>query len=282
VSMNYILILTQSYMSIIIPRLISDLNATTKSPTFLRASSFVLSRMVTSTEQARHLDLAINVITQTLHGPFKEGAESTSHSPSASARMLDSPESAIAAMVAFFANCDPSPSVFSSVLSPVVPALYSIVCVLREKKVVDPLLLDSANGLLASWGRVTDANECVEVLWTVIQDYDDTWRMNEAGYLMRSTEYVNSIHCIRAPRLTLKRASTMHKLAMFTPHSLRQAEEAGEFAVDANVMNLRPDPAAFVAFVKSTKRPNIASELFVLLLEAYQAERAASTDDPLK
>jgi hypothetical protein len=69
---------------------------------------------------------------------------------------------------------------------------------------------------------------------------------------------------------------------MFTPDSVRQAEEAGDFDVDANLLHLRPDPLAFVTYVKSIRRPDIASDLFVRLLESYQSSKVDNTSDPLR
>ena len=46
----------------------------------------------------------------------------------------------------------------------------------------------------------------------------------------------------------------MPQLSMFTPEELQRAEESGEFDLDANILNLSPDPAHFVAFLKSLAR----------------------------
>jgi hypothetical protein len=72
------------------------------------------------------------------------------------------------------------------------------------------------------------------------------------------------------------------KLSIFTPNSLLQADEAGDFDVNANLMDLRPDPTAFAAYIKSINRPDIASEIFVRLLEAYQLSKSLADDDPLQ
>ena len=69
---------------------------------------------------------------------------------------------------------------------------------------------------------------------------------------------------------------------MFTPEDLRNAEESGEFDFDANILNLRPDPAHFVTLLKSLDRSDIASELFVRLLEAYRECKYTADADPMR
>ena len=69
---------------------------------------------------------------------------------------------------------------------------------------------------------------------------------------------------------------------MFTPEDLKRAEEAGELDADANLFDLRPDPARFVRYLKSIERSDISSELFVRLLEAYREVKAQTDSDPLR
>jgi hypothetical protein len=71
-------------------------------------------------------------------------------------------------------------------------------------------------------------------------------------------------------------------LALFTPAELKRAEDAGELDVDANLMNLRPDPAIFVQYLKTIERPDITSEIFVRLLEGYHELKAAASSEPLR
>lgn len=62
-------------------------------------------------------------------------------------------------------------------------------------------------------------------------------------------------------------------LSLFTPSSLSQAEQAGAFDPDANILDLRPDPSIFVNYLNSLDRTDIASEIFVRLLEAYRENK---------
>jgi hypothetical protein len=71
-------------------------------------------------------------------------------------------------------------------------------------------------------------------------------------------------------------------LALFTPDDLKKAEENGGLDVDANFLGLRPDPTHFVELLKSLDRPDVASEVFVRLLEGYRDLKADSESDPLR
>lgn len=63
---------------------------------------------------------------------------------------------------------------------------------------------------------------------------------------------------------------------------MRKAEEAGEFDADANILHLRPDPVHFVRYLKSIDRPDVTSDIFVKLLEAYRGSKGTSDSDPMR
>ena len=71
-------------------------------------------------------------------------------------------------------------------------------------------------------------------------------------------------------------------LSLFTPESLKQAEDLGELDVDSNILGLKPDPVFFVRFVKALGRPDVSSDLFLKLLERYRELRGLSETDPLR
>lgn len=71
-------------------------------------------------------------------------------------------------------------------------------------------------------------------------------------------------------------------LSLFTPQSLQEAEEAGEFDADSNLLGLKPDPVRLVQFLKDLDRADVSSDLFVQLLEVYRNSRAQADADPLK
>jgi hypothetical protein len=91
------------------------------------------------------------------------------------------------------------------------------------------------------------------------------------------------VRCFSTPDFYLKsRQENDSSLALFTPDDLKKAEENGAFDVDANFLGLRPDPSHFFDILKSLDRPEVASEVFVRLLEGYRNLKADSESDPLK
>jgi hypothetical protein len=68
-------------------------------------------------------------------------------------------------------------------------------------------------------------------------------------------------------------------LSLLTPEDLRQADKED---FDLNLLNLRPDPSHLVQFLKSIDRPDISSELFVRVLEAYRSLKSKEESDPLR
>jgi len=72
------------------------------------------------------------------------------------------------------------------------------------------------------------------------------------------------------------------KLSVFTPEALEEAEKSGQLDVDSNLLDLRPDPAHFVGFLKTMNQPEIPSSLFVRLLEAYRGTKSDNDGDPLR
>jgi len=71
-------------------------------------------------------------------------------------------------------------------------------------------------------------------------------------------------------------------LSIFTPEVLEEAEKSGKFDIDSNLLDLRPDPAHFVGFLKAINRPEVSSSLFVRLLEAYRGVKSDGEGDPLR
>ena len=69
--------------------------------------------------------------------------------------------------------------------------------------------------------------------------------------------------------------SASTKLALLTPEDIGKEEIMGE-----NFLDLYPDPAHFVQYVKSLDRLDMASELFVRLLEAYHSVDTEQDTDP--
>lgn len=78
------------------------------------------------------------------------------------------------------------------------------------------------------------------------------------------------------------RPEKLSGLSLLTPADLRQANEGDEVNIDTNILNLYPDPMHFVRFLKEIDRPDISSDIFVKLLEAYRAHKAREEVDPTR
>jgi hypothetical protein len=92
------------------------------------------------------------------------------------------------------------------------------------------------------------------------------------------------VNCYSRFRLfiSIARQEKDTSLAFFTPDDLKKAEESGALDIDANFLDLRPDPTHFVDFLMSLDRLDVASEIFVRLLEGYRDLKANKESDPLR
>jgi hypothetical protein len=127
-----------------------------------------------------------------LHLPFARAAGlcGTEHvldnpvSPPSTVNYLTTAAS-LSTLVILVTNTDPSPVFISTLLSPIAPALYSLLYHLDRVKTSDPSLKESLNGLLATWSRVVSLHEGVNVLWTVLDCEGDDWQINTEGQISR-------------------------------------------------------------------------------------------------
>jgi hypothetical protein len=85
-------------------------------------------------------------------------------------------------------NTDPSPVLLSTLLSPILPALYAALFCLDSKKTSDPLVSEGLRGVLETWGRVVTFEEAINGLWLVIDDGGGEWGVDIAGELKRVTQ----------------------------------------------------------------------------------------------
>ena len=79
-----------------------------------------------------------------------------------------------------------------------------------------------------------------------------------------------------------RRSEVAEDFSIFTPGALEEAEKSGKLDIDSNFLDLRPDPAHFVGFLKMVNRPEVSSSLFVRLLEAYRRVKSDGEGDPLR
>ncbi|KAA1475539.1 hypothetical protein DENSPDRAFT_429786 [Dentipellis sp. KUC8613] len=248
----------EEYFGSVIPRLLHFISSEDNVPgAYRRAAAFSLSRMLASEPPSPRQALTSRLTITPLHAPFSVSPPSNPDALTAA--------SALRTLQTFLTNTDPSPPLISMLLSPVIPAIYAIMHALDNNRTADPVLRESVKGLAVSWGRIVGVEEGSAILWACVEAPGDEWAVDIAGELKRAEGRENS-----------------SSLAFFTPENLKQAEESGAFSADANMLDLRPDPAHFVGYLQSLDRADLASEIFVRLLEAYRESKSSSEADPLR
>ncbi|KAL7282291.1 hypothetical protein ACG7TL_003761 [Trametes sanguinea] len=246
----------QEYYGTIVPRMLTLLILDERAlpHAHRRAIAFSLSRMLTVDENAQTQEIVMKIVFPMLHDPILNGSGDIT------------PAASLKTMQVLLTNNDPSPHLISALLTPIAPSLYSMYACLEQAKVADPVLRETVRGFLSTWGRLVNSEEAISTIWRIIDGQGSDWRVDVAGEISRVD---NS-------------AADGQPLSMFTPQSLKEAEEAGEFDVDSNPLGLKPDPIRLVRFIKSLDRADVSSDLFVQLLEAYRESRAQADVDPLK
>ncbi|OCH90959.1 hypothetical protein OBBRIDRAFT_558927 [Obba rivulosa] len=261
----------ENYFSNIVPRLLFSLSdgKTSVPPVHRRAVAFTLSRIL-ATEEANPEGVVSSILLPLLHRPFLH-AEMVDADPSSSAaRSVTGVEdltvsASLETMQNLLTNMDPSPSQITRLLTPIVPSLYSISYHLDTTKTSDPAQRETVKSFLATWGRIVGFSEGQGTLWLIIGGSGGDWRSDIAGNIKRVQE-----------------SGRVPSLSLFTPETLQRAEDAGELDVDANLLDLKPDPVHFVRFLGSLKRSDVTSDIFVKLLEAYRELRSDPDADPLR
>ncbi|EMD40865.1 hypothetical protein CERSUDRAFT_91616 [Gelatoporia subvermispora B] len=260
----------EEYFGRIVPTLLSFLssNDTSTPPAHRRAVAFTISRLIAAEDETNSGKPVIYVLLSHLHRPYFHMVdvthEVTVSQPDMELGGLSVPAS-LRILQGLLTNMDPSPTQITRLLTPIVPALYCIFHHLDTTKTSDPEQKEIVKSLLATWGRIVGVSTGEETLWEIVNGAGGDWHSDIAGDIRMVQE---------SERTT--------SLALFTPETLQQAEDAGELDVDANILDLKPDPVHFVRFLGSLKRSDITSEIFVKLLEAYRESRSDPDADPLR
>ncbi|KAI9069217.1 hypothetical protein FKP32DRAFT_1682994 [Trametes sanguinea] len=247
----------QEYLGSVVPRMLTLLSLDERAlpPAHRRAIAFSLSRMLTADQNAQTQEVVMKIVFPMLHDPILHGLGDIT------------PTASMKTMQVLLTNTDPSPHLISALLTPIAPSLYSMYACLDQAKVADPVLRETVSGFLSTWGRLVNSEEAIATIWHIINGQGSNWRVDIAGEISRVDDSA---------------ADNGQPLSMFTPQSLKEAEEAGEFDVDSNILDLKPDPIRLVRFIKNLDRADVSSDLFVQLLEAYRDSRSQADADPLK
>ncbi|KAL1747481.1 hypothetical protein HDZ31DRAFT_31894 [Schizophyllum fasciatum] len=244
----------EEYFSKVIPRILDLLIANVPS-SYRRAGAFAVSRMFASDNSYPHSALASSTLLPLLHRPLLQGT-------SECASTASTPSYALNALVTLVSNTDPSPELMSTLLTPVASALYSLKYHLDRTKASDPTLKESVGALLSTWGRIVSAGQGIDTLFRIVNGEGGHWEVDLEGTIRR-----------------VDKPAPAPSLSMLTPED---REDVDDLDIDANILDLYPDPTHFIAFLREIDRSDIATELFVRLLEAYRASKADNQEDPTR
>ncbi|KAG2156029.1 hypothetical protein DEU56DRAFT_765220 [Suillus clintonianus] len=256
----------KDYFQTIIPRILALMSPPSPSsastpiiPAFKRAVAFALARMLDLS--ATHHALVASIALPILHDPLTKVPNEASHDQGGSDQShgLPTPSSSLQTLHTLLLSTDPSPSLFSSLLSPILPSLYSIHAHLSKVGVADPILKEDVWTLMRTWGRVVEDGEGVRALWSLVDENANS----SAGWEGGNTEDLKRV----------RRVNREEKLSLLTPEDLRHASVTEESDIESLDLGLYPPPAHFVSYMKSIDRADIAGGVFVRLLEAYRVAK---------
>ncbi|KAJ3925617.1 MAG: hypothetical protein NXY57DRAFT_30897 [Lentinula lateritia] len=242
----------KDYFSIILPRLI-DLLQENRNPAYRRAAAFALSQML-----AVKNGTAARIIQLQFHDLFLYTYPDTEETDLTIV---------LGNLTTLLTNSDPSPELISTLLSPIVRPLYGLLFHLDSIRTSDPELKEMVRGLLMTWSRITSSSEAIDILWTIFDDEGGQWHTDLEGGVRRGPS---------VPAL----AST--KLSLFTPETLKKADEAGELDPTANILDLYPEPRHLAVFLQSMNRDDILSQFLVKLLEGYRDNKNSEDGNPVR
>ena len=133
---------------------------------------FALSRMLAADKPFLHHASASRILLSQLHKPLTEVNETDANT-------------ALSILTNLIMNADPSPTLISMLLSPVIPSVYALSFYLDSVKTSDPLLKESVRSILTTWGRVVAVPEGVDCLWHIIRGEKSNWQKGSDGLVKR-------------------------------------------------------------------------------------------------
>ena len=154
-----------------VPRIVALLRDYQR-PAYRRAAAFTLSQML-----AVEGGNATKIIVSHLHDSFLNVGSSTGSTVT----------TALNTLTTLLTNSDPSPKLITSLLSPIVPSLYSLLFHLDSIKTSSPEIKETVRGLLVTWSRIVSASDAVEILWSIFDQEAGQWHSDMDGDIQRIT-----------------------------------------------------------------------------------------------
>ena len=154
-----------------------------------RAASYTLSRILSTDKPFTHQELAIEIAFSILHRPFLVLSEDANLEEGSPDLLRPDPSVVLPRLITLVSNADPSPSLISAILSPIATSLYSLLHCMDQVKTSDPTLTHSLRGLLITWGKIVNPSDGVDILWHLVEDEAESWKIEPNGF-HRSRECV--------------------------------------------------------------------------------------------
>jgi hypothetical protein len=171
----------------------------------------------------------------------------------------------ISLIITLITNTDPSPKLFSALITPIIVPLYSLLHHLDGVKTSDPTLKELILNLLSTWARVISVDECIEELMGILSSERIGWRVGLDGSVQRQSQ-----------------PNEARSLSLFTPEDLDKAEKSGGLDSDSNFLGLYPDPKHFVLLLEALDQQEIFGAVFAKVLAAYWDSRQMDGNNPEK
>ena len=167
-------------------------------PAHKRAAAFSLSRVLTTTTDNPESDIRRQIISWVISDCFHVQTETSRTemrppSPQGSNKAWQdaysystqslklTPIEALHTISTIITNTDPTPTLISILLRPIVPQLYALREHLGKSRTADPTIKDLVEGLLQTWARSGDKEEVVACLWKIVEGAGDDWAADEDG-----------------------------------------------------------------------------------------------------
>lgn len=154
-----------------------ELLASEESPVHKRVASFSISRMLSTDSTFSHHHITSAIILKILHQPFQDDQSGSE---------LSSGSSSLYTLITLISNTDPSPTLISTLLTPITSTLYSLLHHMDKVKTSDPNLKESLRGLLVTWGKIVGTSEGIITLWSILDSDEGLWKLDSEGQIHKS------------------------------------------------------------------------------------------------
>lgn len=149
------------------------------SEAFTRAGAFTLARLLEHVDGTSSQSHATPIILFFLHKSLLEISTGEVY------RGVLSVDEALDRLTLLLANTHPSPTLISTLLTPLILPLYSLLDYLDHVKTSDPRLKEAVKALLVTWFKIVPSGKAVEALWSILQSQKLYWEVTLEGNIRR-------------------------------------------------------------------------------------------------